>query len=458
MANQNDNGVHIDCEGHVRRDMLKAGVLGLFGLGLHEYFRTREVLAQADQAEKATAAAEGREAGPGLLSNGTADAVILLWLAGGPSHLDSWDPKPGAPEDVRGTFSTAKTKVPGVEFSEHLSMCAKQFGDLTVIRSMTSREAAHERGTHYMMTGFPPLPGFGVPSMGSVTAKLLPQRGALPPYIAVPGPVEYGGAGFLGAALDAIAPGGDPNNKNFQVRDLAPEGNLTLERVDRRRGLREAVDAAFSKHEASSDRAVAVDQFYEKAYGVLSSSDARKAFDLNGEPDKLRDGYGRNSLGQGCIMARRLVEAGVRFVTVQNGGWDTHNNGFRALAGKLPEFDRAFATLVADLKQRGMLERTLVLAMGEFGRTPRVNAQGGRDHYSQCFSIAAAGGGMAGGNVVGASDASGANVDERPVKPEDLTATVYNCLGIDYNANLESPEGIRIVLSRGGQPVKEALA
>ncbi len=458
MANLKDTGLHLDCEGHVRRDMLKAGVLGLFGLGLHDYFRTRQVLAQADQQERAAAAAEQREPGPGLLREGTADAVIVIWLAGGQSHLDSWDPKPGAPEDVRGTFGTVKTGVPGVEFSEHMANSAKQFGDLCVVRSMTSREAAHERGTHYMMTGFPPLPGFGVPAMGAVASKMLPQRGALPPYIAVPGPVEYGGAGFLGAALDPFAPGGDPNNNNYQVRDLAPEGKLTVARVDRRRGLREAVDAAFSAHEASSDRAVAVDQFYEKAYGVLSSPDARKAFDLKAEPDKLRDSYGRNSLGQGCLMARRLVEAGVRFVTVQNGGWDTHNNGFRALAGKLPEFDRGFAALIADLKQRGMLQRTLVLAMGEFGRTPRVNAQGGRDHYSQCFSIAGAGGGLAGGTVVGASDAAGANVEQRPVKPEDLTATVYNCLGIDHNSTLESPEGIRIVLSRGGAPVQEALA
>ncbi|NUP99999.1 MAG: DUF1501 domain-containing protein [Armatimonadetes bacterium] len=438
-----ERGVHVDCGGHVRRDVLKAGVLGLFGLGLRDFYQMKTVQAQS-KAAPATGA--------------TADSVILIWLAGGLSHLDSFDPKAGASDDVRGTFGTIPTKLPGVHFSEHLKQTATMASDITVIRSMTSREADHERGTHYLMTGFPPLPGFGVPSVGSVAAKMLEPRGPLPPYVAVPSAIQYGGGGFLGAALDPFSPGGDPNNQNFQVRDLRPEGNLTLERVDRRRGLRQAVDAAFSRHEASSDRARAVDQFYEAAYNVLSSGEARAAFDLAKEPAALRDRYGRNSFGQSLLMARRLVQAGVRFVTVQNGGWDTHNNGFSALASKLPPLDQGFAALVADLKSSGLLERTLVLLMGEFGRTPRVNPQGGRDHYPQCFSVVAAGGGMKGGAVVGASDATGANVADRGVRPEDLTATIYRCLGIDWNADLESPEGIRIVLSRGGNPVGEALA
>lgn len=458
MERSEGRGIHTDCEGNVRRDVLKAGVLGLMGLGLRDFLHMKHVLAQADQQERQNAEREQRAPAAARRTEGSADAVILIWLAGGPSHLDSWDPKPSATEDVRGTFGTVNTKIAGVKFGEHLPRSAAIAGDLCVIRSMTSPEAAHERGTHYLMTGFPPLPGFGVPAMGAVAAKMLQPRGALPPYIAVPTPIEYGGAGFLGAALDPFSPGGDPNQPNFQVRDLAPDGNLTIERVDRRRGLREAVDAAFSRHEASSDRARAVDEFYQSAYAVISSKEARAAFDLKPENDKLRDAYSRNSFGQGCLLARRLVEAGVRFVTVQNGGWDTHNNGFRALAGKLPPFDQGFATLVADLKQRGLLERTLVLVMGEFGRTPRVNAQGGRDHYSQCFSIALAGGGAKGGTIVGASDESGANVIERPVRPEDLTATVYHCLGIDYHTDLESPEGIRIVLSRGGEAVREAVA
>ncbi len=449
---------HVDCEGNVRRDMIKVGTLGLFGFGLSDLFRAKKVLAQADAAETEAAERERREPANPHLKEGTADAVILIWLAGGPSHLDMWDPKPDAPDAVRGEFGAIDTKVGGVRFSEHLKRSAEVAGDLCVIRSMTSNLGAHEQGTHYLMTGFPPLPGFGVPSFGSVVAKMMPRRSALPPYIAVPSPVEYGGAGFLGAALDPFAPGGDPGNPNFAVQDLAPAGGLTMERVERRRGLREAVDRTFAQHEASSDRARTVDEFYSAAYDLIASTEARAAFDLKQEADPLRQSYGMNGFGQSCLMARRLVEAGVRFVTVQNGGWDTHNNGFRALAGKLPQFDQGFAALVADLKQRGMLDRTLVIAMGEFGRTPNVNPQGGRDHYPACFSIACAGGGMKPGTVVGASDGRGAAVVDRPVKPEDLSATIYDCLGIDYLAELESPEGIRIVLSRGGQPVSEALA
>lgn len=449
--------VHTNCDGTVRRDFLKAGVLGLFGLGLRDYFAMRSVLAQADVKEAKDAERDGRPAGPGLLGTAKADAVILIFTAGGMSHLDSWDPKPEAADTVRGSFQAIPTAIPGVRISEHMPRCAKMLNDICVIRSMTSNEAAHERGTHYMMTGYPPLPGFGVPSFGSVAAKLLPHRGALPPYVAVPSEVAYGGAGFLGAALDPFSPGGDPANPGFAVRDLAPEGGLTAERVDRRRNLRQAVDAAFARHETSS-RAQAVDEFYQSAYALISSAPARAAFDLRGEPDPMRDFYGRHTLGQSCLLARRLVEAGVRFVTVQTGGWDTHNNGFGALSGLLPPFDQAFSALVADLKQRGLLERTLVLAVGEFGRTPQVNQQGGRDHYPQCFSIAAAGGGFKGGAVIGASDDNAANVVDRPVKPEDLSATLYQCLGIDHNSDLESPEGIRIVLSRGGVPVTEALA
>lgn len=442
---------HTDCEGNVRRDMIKVGTLGLFGFGLSDFFRARQATAQ-------TAAPAGGAGTNPDVRQGTADAVILVWLAGGPSHLDTWDPKPEAPDSVRGDFRAIDTKVAGMRFTEHLGRCAELAGELCVIRSMTSNEGAHERGTHYLMTGFPPLPGFGVPSFGSVVAKMMPRRSALPPYIAVPSPVLYGGAGFLGAALDPFSPGGDPGNANFRVQDLAPEGNLTAERVERRRGLRAAVDEAFRRHEASSDRARTVDEFYEAAYDIISSTQARAAFDLKQEPDALKDLYGRHGFGQGCLLARRLVEAGVRFVTVQNGGWDTHNNGFRALAGKLPQLDQGLAALIADLRQRGLLERTLVLCLGEFGRTPNVNPQGGRDHYPACFSLVAAGGGIRGGQVVGASDGSGAAVTDRPVKPEDLSATIYQCLGINPLAELHSPEGIRIVLSRGGEPVREALA
>ncbi len=435
-----DRCVHTDCEGFYRRDFLKAGALGLFGLSLTDLFRLKAHGATTFQEKE------------------TATSVILVWLGGGPSHLDMWDLKPDAPEEIRGLFKPISTNVTGIQMSEHLPRLAQQTDKLCIIRSMTSPEAAHERGTHYMMTGYQPLPGFAVPGYGAVVSKLKEQRSALPPYIAVPAPVAYGGGGFLGASLAPFSPGGNPASKNFKVRDLEPPKEVSFERVERRRSLRQAVDAAFKKYEAGNPAAEAVDSFYTSAYDLMSSTDARAAFDLGNEPDKTRDAYQRNTFGQSCLLARRLVEAGVNFVTVSNGGWDNHNNIFSALPGKLNAFDRTMATLIEDLGDRGLLETTLVLAMGEFGRTPVINRNGGRDHHSRVFSIMLAGGGVQGGQVIGASDPLGMEPAETPVRPEDLSATLYRCLGIDYNQHLESPDGVRIVLSRGGKPIRGVLA
>jgi hypothetical protein len=452
-----DSDCHLDCEGHVRRDMIKAGVLGLFGLSMADLFAGRAAAAEA-AANPAGPSKVACNSGQSTNSDASADQVILIWTGGGMSHLDSFDPKPAAPTAVRGGFKAIGTKTAGMQLAEPLTKLAQVSNDFCLLRAMTSNEGAHERGTHYMMTGFPPLPGFGVPSYGSVVAKMMAKRGALPPYIAVPSPVMYGGAGFLGAALDPFSPGGDPGNAGFKVRDLEPEGGLTYERVDRRRSLRQAVDASFKKYEASSDAAKSVDQFYQAAYDVISSKEARAAFDLRGEPAAVREAYGRDGFGQSLLLARRLVGAGVRFVTVQNGGWDMHNQVERGMSGKLPVLDQGLAALITDLKQRGMLDRTLVMVMGEFGRTPRINENGGRDHYPTCFSILLAGGGIKGGQVIGASDAEGAQPSDRPVTPPDLSATLYTCLGLDYNTEMRSPAGFRILLSRGGQPVTEALA
>lgn len=440
-----------DCEGFYRRDFIKAGVLGLFGLSLTDLFRMKA-------AANPTTEAHGEAVSQPLAAEGTAKSVILLWLGGGPSHLDMWDLKPEAPEEIRGLFKPISTNVPGIQISEHMPKLAQQMDKLCIIRSMTSPEAAHERGTHYMMTGYQPLPGFAVPGYGAVVSKLKEQRSALPPYIAVPAPVAYGGGGFLGASLAPFSPGGNPANKNFKVRDLQPPKGISFERVERRRSLRQAVDAAFKKYETGNPTAKAVDNFYTAAYNLMSSSDARAAFELNNEPDSMRDAYQRNSFGQSCLLARRLVEAGVNFVTVSNGGWDNHNSIFSTLPGKLSQFDRTVATLVDDLGNRGLLDTTLVIAMGEFGRTPVINRNGGRDHHSRVFSIMLAGGGVQGGQVIGASDPSGMEPAETPVRPEDLSATIYQSLGIDYNQSLESPDGVRIVLSRGGRPVRGVLA
>jgi hypothetical protein len=434
-----------DCESFYRRDILKAGVLGVLGgLSMTDLFML-----------KAQAAAQH----DGSSASAPCESVILIWQGGGPSHIDTWDPKPDAPAEIRGTFDPIETSVPGIQVSEHLPLTAKQMDKITLVRSVTTNEAAHERGTHYMLTGFTPLPGFAVPGYGAVASKFRGPKSALPPYIAIPSSLSYGGdAGFLGAALNPFSPSGDPASPNFSVRDLDLPNGMTLEQADRRRSLREAIDGSFKKFEGGSDRIKATGEFYNRAYALLSSADARAAFDLKKEPDAVRDAYGRTRFGQSCLLARRLVETGVRFVTVSIGGWDTHYNGFRALGDNLlPQFDRTYSSLIKDLSERGLLKNTMVITMGEFGRTPVVNRDGGRDHYARVFSMTMAGGGIKGGQVIGSSDARGMEVAARPVRPEDVSATIYKQLGIDYTQSIESPEGVRITLSRGGRHIQEML-
>lgn len=434
-----------DCEKFHRRDALKVGLLSMLGLTLPKYYALADATNTKDPKAGQT--------------TGTADSAVLIWLAGGPSHLDTWDLKPEAPIEIRGNFNALETNVSGIRISEHMPGVAKQMDKLCVVRSVTSPTGAHEIGTHYMLTGFLPLPGFAVPSYGAVASKLLGPRSALPPYISIQQPLDDMGAGFLGAALNPFSPGSDPANANFRVRDLDTPNGMTVEKLDRRRALREVVDSAFKAHEKGSDRARAVDSFYNRAYTLLSSSEARGAFDLKQEKESVRDAYGRNTFGQSLLLSRRLVEAGVRFTTVTFGGWDNHNNIFNVLSGGvLPRFDKSFAAFIDDMHQRGVLKRTLVIVMGEFGRTPIINKDGGRDHHPRVFSMVLAGGGIKGGTVVGGSDARGMEPASDPVRPEDIAATIYQCLGIDYSQSIASPEGVRITLSRGGAPIRKALA
>lgn len=436
-----------DCEKYHRRDVLRVGVLSMLGLSMSKYFALAEATGKANG---------GKAAGR---TTGTADSAILIWLAGGPSHLDTWDLKPDAPLEIRGNFKPINTAAAGMQISEHLPKTAQQGNKICVVRSVTSPTGAHEIGTHYMLTGFLPLPGFAVPSYGAVASHLLGPRSALPPYIAVQQPGSEMGAGFLGAALNPFCPGSDPASGNFQVRDLEPPNGMTMQKLERRKALRDVVDAAFKEHEKGSDTARAVDSFYNRAYSLLSSTESRAAFDLKKEKDELRNKYGRNSFGQSLLLSRRLVEAGVRFVTVTMGGWDNHGNIFNALGNSmLPTFDSGYSALIEDLSQRGLLDRTMVIVMGEFGRTPIINRDGGRDHYPRVFSMALAGGGIKGGTVVGSSDARGMEPASDPVRPEDLAATIYHCLGIDYTQSITSPEGVRITLSRGGAPIRHAIA
>ena len=433
-----------DCEKFHRRDVLRVGVLSLLGLSLSKYY------ALADSAKKAQPA--------GQHTTGTADSVVLIWLAGGPSHIDTFDPKPDSPLEIRGKFNAIPTSANGIQLSEHLPKLAGQMDKVCAVRSVTSPTGAHEIGTHYMLTGFLPLPGFAVPSYGAVASSLLGPRSALPPYISIQQPGSEMGAGFLGASLNPFYPGGDPANPNFRVRDLDMPAGMTDAKQTRRKELRETVDAAFRQHEKGSDTARAVDSFYNRAYTLLSSTEARAAFDLSKEKPELRDSYGRNNFGQSLLLARRLTEAGVRFSTVTLGGWDNHSNIFNSLGnGHLNMFDQSFSTFIADLAQRGLLQRTLVVVMGEFGRTPIINRDAGRDHYPRVFSMLMAGGGVKGGTVVGSSDAKGMEPASDPVRPEDIAATIYHCLGIDYTQSIASPEGVRITLARGGSHIHKAL-
>jgi hypothetical protein len=432
-----------DCEKFHRRDVLKVGVLSMLGLTLSKYY------ALADDAKAAA---------PGGQTKGTADSVVLVWLAGGPSHIDTWDPKPNAPLEIRGNFDPIETNVKGIQIAQPFPLIAKQMDKLCLVRSFTSPAAAHEIGTHYVMTGFLPLPGFAVPSYGAVASHLLGPRSALPPYISVQQNSSEFGAGFLGAALNPFSPGSDPNSGNFRVRDMDMPSGMTQEKLDRRKSLRETVDAAFKQHEKGSDTARAVDSFYNRAYTLLSSTEARAAFDLKKEKDDLRNSYGRNTFGQSLLLSRRLVEAGVRFVTCTLGGWDMHSNIHAAMkAGSAQQLDQGFSAFISDMQQRGLLKRTLVLVVGEFGRTPIINRDGGRDHHPRVFSMMMAGGGIQGGRVVGASDARAIEPASDPVRPEDLAATIYQALGIDYTQSIASPEGVRITLARGGSPIKAAL-
>ncbi len=427
-----------------RREFLYVGLLGTVGLTVSDLFRAQ-----------ARAAGVTGQLGP---SAGKAKSVINIYLPGGMSHQESFDPKATAPIEYRGPLETVKTSLEGVHFSENLKATAKIADKITVVRSMTHGEAAHERGTHAMFTGYRPSPAILYPSMGSVVAHELGERNNLPPYVLIPNQVTpYAGTGYLGSAFGAFALGSDPANDNFSVRDLTLPGGIDAPRFAERREMRAIVDAHFSALE-KSDALDGMDSFYQRAYAMISSQQARSAFDIKAEPAKLRDAYGRNAAGQRMLLARRLVEAGVRFVSLTYGSWDHHDNIKRGNSTQMPNFDKAFAALIRDLDERGLLDSTLVVVNTEFGRTPKVNGTGGRDHWPKVFSIALAGGGMKRGYVHGASDATGGEPDADPLSVEDYAATIFHQIGIDPAKALITPGGRPQSIVKDGHVVKELLA
>ncbi|MEM7260973.1 MAG: DUF1501 domain-containing protein [Planctomycetota bacterium] len=433
------------CRGHrrvSRREFFYVGAIGALGLTLGDTFRLRAFgeQKQYDSIE------------------GPAKSVIQIFLPGGLAAQESFDPKPHAPVEYRGPIGSIPTALAGVRYSELLPQTAKISDKITVVRSMSHNEAAHERGVHSMFTGYRPSPALQYPSLGSVVSHEFGPRRDLPPYICIPNvPNEFAGSGYLSSSYGPFGLGSDPARKNFRVRDLSlPEG-ITPKRFERRKSLLEAVDAHFRELE-TSDALDSMDQFYRRAYSLIASPSARAAFDLGQEPDAVKDRYGRNEPGQRMLLARRLVESGARFVSLSYGGWDHHDNIADGVRRQLPPFDVAYATLIRDLEERGLLDSTLVLLTTEFGRTPKINDTGGRDHYPKVFSIALAGGGVRKGHVFGSSNATSTEVEEDPLSIQDLSATIYHQLGIVADKELMAPGDRPIEIVDGGKVVEGLLA
>lgn len=437
--------------GMARRDFLKMGVLG--GLGLADVLRVE--------------AASGGKAS-------RRPSVIILWMRGGPPHIDMWDPKPDAPEQIRGEFAAIPTAVPGIFLTELLPMCAAIMDRWSLVRSLTHNDPGHSTADQICFTGYPAGqdPDANIsPSCGSIVARQLgPAEPGLPPYVMIPRMVPGTGPAYLGSACAPFETRADPAQDGpFRVPELAPPPGVTAERLDGRRELLTRFDSVRrSLHEV--DRVRAFDACQAKAWDILTSERAREAFDLDAEPRAIRERYGfmpafdpkaLNRCGapawsQRLLLARRLIEAGVRLVTVDLRWWDTHVANFESLRlGFLPRFDRAYSALIEDLDRRGLLDSTLVVAWGEFGRTPLINKDAGRDHYPHVFSAAIAGGGVRGGRVVGSSDAKGAFPATDPKTPQDVLATIYRHLGVDTTIAYHDQLGRPIAVLRSGRPIDE---
>lgn len=425
-----------------RRDFLQVGALAGLGITLPQLLKLQA----------------GQMALPPVETyKPIATSIIHIYLPGGIAQHESWDPKPFASPEYRGPFNPIRG-VTGEYIGEKFTQTAKILDKISLIRSMTHGEAAHERGTHNMFTGYRPSPAIKFPSFGSIIAHEQGSRNNLPPYVAIPGVIAPDqGSGYLSSAYGPFALGSDPASPGFSVRDLATPKDIDERRFDRRRSLLAAVDEHF-RHQEKSDSIEAMDSFYSAAYSLISSAQARETFNLNAESAKLRDEYGRTAAGQRFLLARRLVEAGVRMVSVNYGSWDHHSNLKSSFESQAVQFDQAFARLIRDLDERGMLDTTLVLVSSEFGRTPKINSTNGRDHHPRVFSVAMAGGGVKKGLVYGKSDALGAEPDENPVGPEDLARTMYRLLGINSEKRLII-EGVRpIDIVNGGRLIEELIA
>ena len=432
--------------GAPRRNVVKVGALTALGLTLSDL-----------SSNSRTAAGF-----PHVPPVRTAKSCILLWLDGGPSHLETFDLKPDAPAEVRGPFASISSSVPGISICELLPETAKRTRHLSIIRSMTSPLGEHGIANHYLLTGYKPTPSLQYPGFGSVVSHVRANATTLPAYVAIP-EARGAGSGFLGESFAPFETKGDPSKPDFQVRNLELYPDVDEARLLRRRDFLRQFDRQQKNIEnAASVQPDATD--LEQAFRVITSREAKSAFDLSQESEETRAKYGRRMFGQSCLLARRLVERGVPFVTVTNTGWDTHEglvtqlklgySGAKVGVGLVPTFDLGFSALIGDLADRGLLDETLVVAMGEFGRTPKLNTRGGRDHWPRVFSVVLAGGGVRGGQVIGSSDRVGESPSDNPVTPADLAFSIYSLLGIAPHRELRTSDGRPIPINQGGQMIR----
>ena len=432
------------CDGINRRTVMRIGALGLGGLTLPQLLRHEA------HAAETTGARPRRK------------SVILLWLAGGPSHIDMYDLKPDAPAEFRGEFQPIATNVAGIDISEHLPLQARIMDKLALVRSAFHTNAGHGMGSQWMLTGWQPTIEVSdniYPSCGSVVSKMLgPNEPGLPAYVNLPRQIGLGKAAYLGASYNPFSPEDDPNNDNFAVKNLKLPGRVGGGRLARRRQLLGQIDQIRRDIDAKGDL-TGIDTFYRDALEMVTSDKAQKAFHIQSEDPQLRERYGRNDLGQSCLLARRLFEAGVTYVTVQaGGGWDTHGNNFSQLKNNLlPKYDQALAALVSDLYDRGLQNDVLVMAMGEFGRTPRINSGAGRDHWPGAMTIVYAGGGLKMGQAIGTTNDKAEYPTTKAYTVGCVLSTMYKCLGIDYKHAFYDQAQRPLPILAEGQPIEELV-
>lgn len=439
------------CDRIARRDMLRLGIASTIGASI-----TLPGLLQSQ-----AAAAQKAQGGKDDVS------LIILFLQGGLSTIDTLDLKPNAPAEFRGDFNPINTNVPGTQVCEYLPQLAKNADKFSLLRNFTHTNSGHGPADHYMLTGYHPTAGFNgglkpnnqYPAHGSIISKKLGPRGGVPPYVCLPKMHNSGGSAYLGASAAPFVVDADPNAPDFAVPDLAAPIEIDGTRLDDRRQLLGTIDRFKKGAEVQANStARKLSSFQDKAFELITSTATKQAFDISQEDDNLRDAYGRHSLGQSCLMARRLVEAGVRCVTIDHTNWDTHYNNFHVLKQDLlPQLDAALPTMLNDLQTRGLMDNTLLVVMGEFGRTPRVNQHAGRDHWGPSNCILLAGGGIKPGLTIGATNSRGERPADNPVGPEDLAATMHHCLGINPSDEFHTPEGRPVKIVNGGRVLSELL-